>query len=297
MTEASARSAAPESWPRLAVDIGGTKIEAAIVSSDGSITHRFRTATSPADPWSGVANSVRQTLNAASDNDIRALSCGVGCGGPMTAGGGMVSPFNLPGWKDFPLRNRLSDLTGLPTRVDNDANALAAAEGWLGAARGLTDYMAMVVSTGLGSAVMSAGQLLRGGSGNGGNIGHLVAVPGGRRCLCGARGCLEAECAGNAIRAATNRPPSEASATVVDRVGSLVGVTIAGAATLLDLRVAVIGGGVALGFGQPFFDAAQRACDAACHLPHLAGLTIVPAELGSDAPLIGAAANVAAPIS
>ncbi len=80
----------------------------------------------------------------------RVQSVGVGCGGPMTRGGELVSPLNIPGWRDFPLRARLGALTGLPVAVDNDAKALALGEGWCGAAQGWSSYLAMVVSTGVG---------------------------------------------------------------------------------------------------------------------------------------------------
>ncbi len=115
----------------------------------------------------------------------------------MTAGGETVSPLNIPAWRDFPLRRRLAEATGLPTWVDNDAKALALGEGWVGAAAGVSDFIAMVVSTGVGGGIVLDGRLLDGADGNAGHIGHVIVEPDGHLCACGARGCLEAEASGS----------------------------------------------------------------------------------------------------
>ncbi len=96
-------------------------------------------------------------------------------------------------------------MTGLPTFVDNDAKALALGEGWVGAAVGYADYIALVVSTGIGGGIVLDGRLLNGRLGNAGHIGHVVVVPDGRVCSCGSRGCLEAEASGTALEALTGR--------------------------------------------------------------------------------------------
>jgi glucokinase len=207
----------------------------------------------------------------------------------MSAGGETVSPLNIPAWVRFPLRDRLAQLTGLPVVVDNDAKALALGEGWVGAAAGVTDFIAMVVSTGVGGGIVLDGRLLDGASGNAGHIGHVIVVPGGRRCTCGAHGCLEAEASGTAIAAVTGRPAAGAGPDVVARTGLLVGRGVASVANLLDLRLAVIGGSVALGFGPPFFAAVQAEVDASARLDFSLGTQVVPAALGADGGLIGAA--------
>jgi glucokinase len=148
----------------------------------------------------------------------------------------------------------------------------------------------MVVSTGVGGGIVLDGRLLDGGAGNAGHIGHVIVVPDGRLCACGARGCLEAEASGTAIAAVTGRPAAEASAAVVERTGTLVGRAVASVANLLDLKLAVVAGSVALGFGAPFFDAAQAELDRSARLDFSAGTRIVPSSLGADAPLVGAAA-------
>src|ERR1700716_1250821 len=143
------------------------------------------------------------------------MVCGAGCGGPMTRGGEEVSPLNIPAWRHFPPRRRLARAPGLPVAVDNDAKALTLGEGWVGAAAGEQNFIGMVVSTGVGGGIVLDGGLLNGAQGNAGHVGHIIVEPGGRRCVCGSTGCLEAEASGTAIRAITGRPPSEAPAGVV----------------------------------------------------------------------------------
>jgi glucokinase len=208
----------------------------------------------------------------------------------MTRGGIAVSPLNIPAWRGFPLHDRLVELTDLPTFVDNDAKALALAEGWIGAAAGEPDFVAMVVSTGVGGGIVLDGRLLDGAAGNAGHIGHVIVVPGGHPCGCGALGCLEAEASGTAIAAITGRPAADAGPELVERTGTLVGRAVASVANLLDLRLAVVAGSVALGFGEPFFAAAQRELDRSCRLDFSRGARIRPAALGADGPLVGAAA-------
>lgn len=208
----------------------------------------------------------------------------------MAPGGEDVSPLNIPTWRRFPLRSRLAAATGLVTWVDNDAKALALAEGWCGAAAGRRDFLAMVVSTGVGGGIVLDGRLLDGRLGNAGHIGHVVVEPEGRPCACGGRGCLEAEASGTAIAAVTGRSAAEASAAVVARSGTLVGRAVGSVANLLDLDLAVVGGSVALGFGDPFFDAAQREASVRAGLDFSASIRVVPAGLGAEGPLVGAGA-------
>jgi glucokinase len=180
--------------------------------------------------------------------------------------------------------------TGVPVWVDNDAKALALGEGWLGAAASVSDFLAMVVSTGVGGGIVLGGRLLDGATGNAGHIGHLIVEPEGRRCVCGARGCLEAEVSGLSIAAFTGRPAADAGPDVIERSGRLVGRAVASVANLLDLRLAVVAGSVARGFGEPFFAAAQAEVGRSARLAFSRGTRIVPGGLGSSGPLVGASA-------
>jgi glucokinase len=272
----------------LAVDIGGTKMAAGLVTDSGEVV-ASATAPSRADDAEALFSVLLALVDSVGGNGEVAV-CGVGCGGPMTHGGELVSPLNIPAWRDFPLRSRLAEATGLPTFVDNDAKALALGEGWKGAAAGVDDFIAMVVSTGVGGGIVLDGRLLDGADGNAGHIGHVCVEPAGRVCVCGARGCLEAEASGTSIAAMTGRPAAEAGPEVVARTGRLVGRAVASVANLLDLRLALVAGSVALGYGQPFFAAAQAELDAQARLTFSSDARILPGGLGPRGPLVGAAA-------
>ncbi len=274
----------------VAVDIGGTKLAAGVVRDDGALLVRCDapTPTSPdaEELFAALSGVIDRLGDAASD----AIAVGVGCGGPMTPGGEEVSPLNIGAWRGFPLPARLAERSRLPVFVDNDAKALALGEGWTGAARGVDDYIGMVVSTGVGGGIVSNGRLLDGALGNAGHIGHVTIEPDGHPCVCGARGCLEAEASGSAIARITGQHPRDAPPAVIARTGTLVGRAIAAAANLLDLRLAVVSGSVALGYGAPFFAAAQAEIDARACLDFSRGTRVVPGALGADGPLVGAAA-------
>ena len=277
----------------LAIDVGGTKLAAGLVDRTGTpdISRRRPTpAGAVSETLFGALASLIDEVRSSAPAGDDPVVCGVGCGGPMAALGETVSPLNIPGWRDFPLRARVAAHTGLDTYVDNDAKALALGEGWRGAARGFSDYLAMVVSTGVGGGIVLDGRLLQGASGNAGHIGHVVVEPDGRRCACGGRGCLEAEASGSAIAAITGSPAAQAPADVVERCGRLVGRAVASVANLLDVPLAVVGGSVALGFGAPFFAAAGRELAERAMLSYSRQARIVAAGLGGDGPLVGAAA-------
>jgi glucokinase len=275
----------------LAVDIGGTKLAAGLVDAgDGRVLTRAAVPTPRSDDAEVVFAALVGLLDALGPDRGAAEVCGIGSGGPMTAGGEQLTPVHIPAWRGFPLRRRMAEATGLPVFVDNDAKAVALAEGWVGAAAGVSAYVGMVVSTGIGGGIVLDGRLLDGQAGNAGHIGHVIVVPGGRPCFCGGRGCLEGEASGRAIEAITGRPAAEAPPEIIERSGTLVGRAVASVANLLDLRLAVSAGSVALGFGEPFFAAAQAEVDALARLDFSRGAVIGPAGLGGDAPLVGAAA-------
>ena len=272
----------------LAVDIGGTKLSCGVVSLDGRVLAQERCATPPAQVWDTLSALVGRVMAGAAH--LQLIACGVGAGGPMSDNGDKVSTLSIPSWRNFALRSSLAQLTGLATFVDNDAKAVVLGETWCGAAVGCRDVIGMVVSTGVGGGIITDGRLLDGDSGNAGHIGHICVVPNGRLCKCGARGCLEAVASGTAIAEMTGQPAAHAPAHVIEQTGMYVGRAVASVAALLDLRLAVIGGSVALGFGEPFFRAAQTEADRYATLEFARGIRLLPAGLGADAPLVGAAA-------
>ncbi len=271
----------------LAIDIGGTKFESAIVH-DGVVGQRNRVDSTGAvdaeDLWERLVSIVGPLDRSGVE------VCGVGSGGPMRRGGETVSPLNIVAWREFPLRQRLEELTGVTTFVDNDAKALALAEAWQGAAQGAANFIAMVVSTGVGGGIVLNGRLLDGAEGNAGHIGHVVVEPDGTCLPHHVQGVLEAEVSGTAIAFRTGRPSAEAGTEEILRAGRMLGRAVGSVANLLDLSLALVAGSVAIGFGAPFIAAAQAEIDRVATLQHSVGTRIAPAALGTDASIIGAAA-------
>ncbi len=291
----------------LAIDIGGTKIAVGVVDAEGVLSCRFQAMT----PIEGTAQELLLVLEGlfdAIENDLDSAggidsvrACGVGCGGPMKGGGrlflrgksedgAVVSPLNIPGWRNFALSAEVARLTGLPTIVDNDAKAFALGEGWVGAAHGQSNFIGMVVSTGVGGGIVLNGRLLDGAAGNAGHIGQMVVNPYGHQPPGQIRGVLEAECSGTSIAEWFGSAASEAPRWVRRRTGHLVGQAVGSVANLLDLDLAVVGGSVALGFGDDFLISAQEEIDRICALDYSRGTRIIRAGNGDASPLIGAGA-------
>lgn len=271
----------------LAIDVGGSKLAVAIVGDSGEVLIRDRVATPTRDVWAALSRVVLRVVAAAPSPPVTA---GIGCGGPMNSITRTVSPLHVPTWKEFPLADELESLTQLPTAVDNNAKAVALGEAWCGAAVGIDDFVAVVIGAGVGGGIVSGGKLLDGRTGNAGHIGHIVVEADGRPCICGGRGCLDAYCSGRAIEDETGRPPQRAPQSIVERTGLLTGRALASLGAICDLRLAVIGGSVALGFGEPFFSSAQAELDHRARLSFTNGFQIVPAGLGQMASLVGAGA-------
>jgi glucokinase len=277
------------------VDIGATKMAVGLMTMQGELIDREQTLVDHDLNANALYASLdvmvqAQLERARGHHERRVSAVGIGCAGPLTPNGEEVSPLNIAAWRTFPLRRKMAESTGLPVYVDLDAKALALAEGWLGAAIGKDNFLAMVVSTGVGGGIVLNGQLLDGATGNAGHVGHIVVEPNGRRCPCGSRGCLEAEASGTAILAITGRPATEPTYEIMQRTGRLVGTAVASVCNLLDLDLVVIGGSVALGFGATFFNSAQEALAEHSALSFSKGARITPARLGDRGPLIGAGA-------
>jgi glucokinase len=294
----------------LAVDMGGTKIAVGIVASDGHVLARSRTPT-PVEPDAEVVWSALIGAIDALPNVDRVGGVGVGCGGPMAWPAGVVSPLNIHAWRGFPLRDRLqARFPRLTVRLHNDAACFAAAEHWRGAGMGADDMLGMVVATGVGAGLVIGGRLIDGRSGNAGHIGHVVVDSAGPACTCGGRGCLEAIARGPALTAWALQHGWRASAdgsaraladdarggdpvavAAFARAGRAIGIAIASTASLLDIALVVIGGGVAQA-GELLFAPVRRALGEHSGVEFLRDLKVVPSGLGQDAGLVGAAALV-----
>jgi glucokinase len=298
----------------LAVDVGGTKLAAAVAEESGRLLASERVATPPADSadelFDALAELCRRVLHAA---EVDVVAIGVGSGGPMVFPDGIVSPLNIPIWRSFPLRDRLASLFDVPCVVDNDAKALALGEHWRGAGKGSDNMLGMVVSTGVGGGIILNGRLLDGFAGNAGHVGHIIVWPGGPVCSCGANGCVEGVSSGSGLArrlvaaiasgAETCLVPGGTAADIARAArngdvlavelyrtaGEGVGRGIASAAALLDLELVVIGGSIALLswdlLGPPLLEELARSA----RLDFTRSVRVVHAELGDAAGLYGAA--------
>lgn len=272
----------------LGVDVGASRLAAAVVSEHGEVLVRDRVPTPGREVWPALSRLVRRVMAAAPSPPV---AVGVGVGGPMNATERTVSPLHIPSWREFAIGAEMEALTQLPVTVDNNAKAVALGEGWCGAASGERSFVSVIVGHGVGGGIVLGGRLLDGRLGNAGHLGHVVVEPDGRPCYCGGRGCLEAYCSGRAIEEETGRPPQRAPQAIVARSGLLLGRALASVGAMCDVRVAVVGGSVALGFGEPFFDAARAEIEQRARLGFLHGYRLLPAGLGQMAPLVGAAAR------
>jgi glucokinase len=251
----------------LGLDVGGTKLAAGMVGCDGRLSGVATAPTPGGDGervWRALAALVLRCVANGASGAGGVVAAGVGCPGPISAADGTVSPVNIPGWRDFPLRDRLAELTGVPVTLANDAVCAALGEYRWGAGRGAASMLGMVISTGVGGGLILGGRVYSGPTGNAGNIGHAVADPDGEPCPCGARGCVEMVASGPAMvrraRAAGWAGPggataaelaaeaaagSPAAVAAFGDAGRALAVAIVSATALADLDTVVLGGGVA----------------------------------------------------
>ncbi|RRD29730.1 ROK family protein [Actinomyces bowdenii] len=302
------------------LDLGGTKMAASLVSAAGEQVGRTRTRPTPAHEGPGamleaIASLVRDTVRGSADGGPVAAVAGVGIG---TAGvvdveaGRIVSSTDaITGWAGTEVAAGVAallepELGALPIHVENDVDAYAAGEAWMGAGRGLPCVLVAAVGTGVGGALVLSGSARRGAHHVAGEIGHIpVAEAAGERCTCGRPGHLEAVAAGPQIhrrylalggdRQARDAREVEERADAGDALARRVyqdsatalGRALAGAATLVDPDLIIISGGLARS-GQLWWGPLRRAFAGEVIGP-LADLRIVPAVLGTSAPIIGAA--------
>ncbi|MER7623713.1 ROK family protein [Streptomyces sp. NPDC126503] len=299
-----------------ALDIGGTKIAGALVDREGRLVARAQHATPARGSAEELTAAVFHVLDELAAHPAWGglTRLGIGSAGPVDTAAGTVSPVNIPAWRAFPLVDRVRAHprvpAGIHTVLVGDAVAMAAAEHWAGAARGVDNALCMVVSTGVGGGLILGGRLHAGATGNAGHIGHITVDQNGPLCPCGARGCVERFAAGPAIVAhaleAGWTPPAGAAPTAAaaagaaragdpgaraafDRAGKALAAAIAATAALVELDLVVIGGGVAES-GETLFGPLRRHLADHAVLDFTRDLAVVPAALALDAGLIGAAA-------
>jgi glucokinase len=293
----------------LCLDIGGTKIAAALADSDGALVYNDIRPT-PATPaaeevWAVVDAMITDAVRAA---DAPIAAVGIASAGPIDLPSGTVSPINIDSWDRFPLRDRVAAaVPGVPVLLGGDGVCMALGEHWLGAGRGARFVLGMVVSTGVGGGLVLDGHPYAGRTGNAGHVGHVVVEQDGRLCTCGGHGCVETVASGPwMVRWARDNgwsaPPGAgardlaAAAEAGDPVAgqafhrgaAALAAMIASVGAVCDLDLVVIGGGVA-NSGRLLFGPLRAKLSDYAGLDFISGLRVVPAELGGVAGLIGAA--------
>ena len=298
----------------LAVDLGGTKVEAALVTDEGVVLPgtRFRSPTGPqrtsAELQAAVDEAVTNALGAMPDGATLA-GVGIGSAGPVDEEHGLVSPLNMPVWRGYPLRDRVAAHVpeGTPVTLRMDGLAITLAEHWLGAAQGSDHVMGMIVSTGVGGGLILHGRTVSGPTGNAGHIGHVECGGYDDPCACGGTGCLEAVASGPKTVAWAKRQGftgetgedlaaayaagDAIAVAAVRRSGRALGQAIAAATSLVDLEVVAIGGGFSH-VTPDLFEYARQAVAERVEFGFVTKVRIVPTGLSQDGPLIGAAALV-----
>lgn len=284
--------------PVLAFDVGGTTIKAEVVQGDHTLAVERRSTPSGAAAVDAIA-ALGADLIAATPSVVAA---GVALPGLVDRRRGVgVFSANV-GWRDVPVAEPLAEHWNRPVRVDHDVTVAGWAEWRLGAGRGVDDLAYVSLGTGISAALVSGGQIVRGGAGQAGEVGHVVVRPDGPVCGCGARGCLEAVASAAAIRreyetrsgrsaddaeAVLGRADADpiAAAVVADAVAALAD-GLAGLIQLLAPGRIVLGGGLALA-GDALLGPLRSGLAERCRI--VPAPEIVVAELGTRAGVVGAA--------
>lgn len=307
------------------VDMGGTKILAAIIGSNGQIVSRFKAMTR-ADKGAGevinrIAECIFESIKKANLDQTQIRAIGIGAPGVIDSKTGVVIYAPNLRWTNVALKTALENQIKIPVTVDNDVNLGTLGEQALGAGRGVDSLIGIFVGTGIGGGIILNGQLFYGANGTAGEIGHVILKPNGPKCSCGNRGCLEALASRTAIsryvqKAITrqgkksilpelnggnlDRVRSRALAKAVDRGDKLtakaiqraqyyLGVGVATVVGLVNPQVVVLGGGLIEAMEEDFVNGVYDVA-AELALPNaMNGVKVVSAKLGDDAGVIGAA--------
>ncbi|HEY2643584.1 MAG TPA: ROK family protein [Galbitalea sp.] len=300
----------------LALDFGGTKVEGALIDDRGAVLagSRFRQPTGPAASSEQLAAAVDRVL----DDVLSALpagetliGAGIGSAGPIDVTHGLVSPLNVPVWRGYPLLDQVRAKVGdIPVRLRMDGLCITLAEHWVGAAKGYSNVMGMIVSTGIGGGLILDGMTVPGPTGNAGHMGHIEVGGFSDRCACGGIGCVEAVASGpksvtwarsqgwdgstGEELAAAYAAGDSVAVAAVQRAGRAIGQAIASATALDDLELVAIGGGFSH-VTPDLFDHIRAAIAERVQFGFVTKVVVVPSGLSGDGPLIGAAALVHRP--
>ena len=291
--------------PTLGIDIGGTRLRAALVAMDGTLLSRAEGVTPARDSGQAVVDAVAKVVaQAVQGHDAtQILAAGIGAPGPLDALRGIAQATpTIDGFRDFPVRDRIAKAIGLPTYLDHDGHAAAFGEWKHGAGRGFDNMVYVTISTGIGGGAIVDGRLQRGRRGQAAHVGHMTLLPDGPVCNCGNRGCWEALASGPAFGRAAQLAGYEGGAaafaaalageaqakTVVDQQARWLAIGMVNLAHVYSPDILILGGGVTAGLDQMRPVIAQefglRAMSPFRDIP------FVRAALLDNAGLIGAAA-------
>lgn len=284
-----------------AIDIGGTKIAVGIVDETGEILVRAESPTFPdRGSEAGVINIVRMLRETLAQVSGKLEGIGIGCTGPVSPLTGELGRIEfLPGWEGTNLVTRLQDVFGISAALENDADAAALGEYVWGAGQGAQRFIYLTISTGIGGGIVLDGQLYRGVDGSHPEIGHHIIDQSGPECFCGARGCWESLTSGPALARRAGqlsardsceaaRRGDAAAVVAIEEEGHYLGVGIANLITLFVPDIIVLGGGVMQSLDL-FEDKINVTIASSCKLVPAWKTRLLPAALGRDAGLVGAA--------
>lgn len=214
----------------LGIDIGGTKIDTALVDASGNIVSTYyRLVDHSKDPDKTIADVIDSVTVCLRESGKIASAVGIGVAGQIDKTNGIVrSSPNLPDWQNVPLRGKLEEALGIPVIVNNDVRVITWGEWQHGAGQGVNDLVCLFVGTGIGGGIVSDGRLLEGCQNTAGELGHITIIAGGRKCHCPNEGCLEAYAGGWAIaeraQDAVKANPS-AGSTLVKLAGDITNIS------------------------------------------------------------------------
>ena len=308
----------------LGIDLGGTKVSAAVVDASGRIAARARAKTrawrDDEEVFATIVLTGRRAIASAGLDSSDLAAVGIGAPGPLDADSGYIIESTNLKFNNFPLGPRLSQEFGVQAIVDNDVNAGLYGEFKAGAGRGMRDVLGVFVGTGIGGGLILDGRLYRGWSKNAGEVGHIIINSGGPRCGCGNRGCLEALASRVAITRDARRAIKRGRKTILaghlkketdllssqmlksaydkgdavalklmNRAAKSIGVGLGSLLNLLGPEMIILGGGVIEAMDNEFIKRIDRATRKVAFDVCVRDLKIVKAELGDDAGVIGAA--------
>ncbi len=284
----------------LAIDVGATKVAVGLVTRSGQVLARI-----DVNSKAGSIEDLNGSLAAAIKNvmatpDVVVVGAGIGSAGPIDNVKGTINPVNIGHWVDFSLVDFVREVSGLSSvRIIGDASALAYAEFVLGAGRGATNLMGIVVSTGIGGGVVLNGAFHVGRTGNAGMIGHSVVVQGGNECACGQRGCVEAYSSGTNMAkdfgaenfeavAGAARSGDVAAIAAIEKGAAVLALGLLNAVALMDLDTIVVGGGV-MSADDVYWPILVKHFEKEMKVLNFPGnVALKKATLGKDSGLVGA---------